>query len=151
MRSVILVLPALVLAATPAAAVDDFLKGKVYAPSDSDCATLEADGSLEESGYITSEGFQAYEFTCHFIDAKAMTDPRPGWFVDALCEMPGETYPDAVSLFPLDETTLQVTFLTDFARAEMAAANGSAGSEAISGDYVLCRNVTADALASPPE
>ncbi len=151
MRTAILVPAALVLAATPAAAMDDFLNGKVYAPSDADCATLEADGSLEESGYITSEGLQAYEFTCHFIDAKAMTDPRPGWFVDALCEMPGETYPDVVSLFPLDENTLQVTFLTDFVRAEMAAANGNAGDEGAPGQYVLCRNVTADTLAMPPE
>jgi len=151
MRTVVLVLPALILSAAPAAAIDDFLKGAVYAQSDADCATLEAEGGLEESGYITSDGLYAYEFTCHFIDAKAMTDPRPGWFVDALCEMPGETYPDVVSLFPLDENTLQVTFLTDFVRAEMAAANGNAGDEGPPGEFVLCPNVTADTLASPQE
>ncbi|MCP4381753.1 MAG: hypothetical protein GY798_10135 [Hyphomicrobiales bacterium] len=63
-----------------------------------------------------------------------MTEPRPGWFVGALCDTPGETHPAIVSILPLSAGVLQFTFMMDLVAAEQ-------GAPLPPGEYVLCEGV----------
>ncbi|MHA6692330.1 hypothetical protein [Devosia sp. A449] len=85
---------------------------KIYAASPELCQGLETEGlsAFEDpmaSVLSFTSGIQAMEFHCNFFDLKS----RKGsnfLFASAICEHPGEVYPDSFSITPYDETTIQV-------------------------------------------
>ncbi|WP_323014972.1 hypothetical protein [Devosia sp.] len=87
-------------------------QSRLYASSPELCLGLEADGLAAFEDPMASvlsftDGIQAMEFHCNFFDLKS----RGGsnfLFADAICEHPGEVYPDSFSITPYDETTIQV-------------------------------------------
>ena len=85
---------------------------RLYASSPEMCAALEADGltafeTFPDTVLSFSAGIQSMEFHCNFFDVKGRTGSNH-LFVSAICEHPGEIYPDSLAIAPYDETTIQV-------------------------------------------
>lgn len=105
---------ALVALATPALAQEDMVidRSKLYVSELGACAALEKGGmSAFEAldGLLLSfeDGIQSMEFHCGFYDIKSRAN-TPVLFVDAVCEAPGEVYPDTLAIAPYDDKTIQV-------------------------------------------
>lgn len=52
-------------------------------------------------------GIQSMEFDCRFFEVKERADSNQ-LFVDAVCSLPGEIYPDILAVTPWSETEIQV-------------------------------------------
>lgn len=96
------------------AAGQEFLidQSRLYASSPQLCVNLEADGLAAFEDPMASvlsftDGIQAMEFHCNFFDLKGRAGSN-FLFADAICEHPGEVYPDSFSITPYDETSIQV-------------------------------------------
>lgn len=102
---------------TGSALAQDIDQSKVYVSDPAACTALEEKGisAWEDVDFLALTfpgGIQAYEFHCDFFDVKQ----RKGnqfLFVDAVCEAPGEVYPDTLSISPWDETQIQVVSTYD--------------------------------------
>jgi hypothetical protein len=76
------------------------------------CAALEKKGldAFTDMDFLVldfARGIDGMEFTCRFYDLKT----RPGdtsLFVSAICQHPGEMYPDILAAAPYDERRVQV-------------------------------------------
>ena len=102
------------LLATPVMAQDDFRidRSKLYVSDPAACAALESKGvaAWEDVDFLAlsfPDGIESYEFHCDFFDVKSIKG-NDFLFVDAVCEAPGEVYPDTMSISPYTETTIQV-------------------------------------------
>lgn len=85
---------------------------KLYVTDPAACAALESRGvaAWEDVDFLALSfpgGIQSYEFHCNFFDVKSVKG-NDFLFVDAVCEAPGEVYPDTMSISPYTETTIQV-------------------------------------------
>ena len=105
--------------ALPALAQEDLKidQTKIYVSEPSGCEALEKQGldALMEGNFLTlsfAGGIQSIEFQCNFYDVKSRPN-TPLLFVDAVCELPGEVYPDILAIAPMGEDTIQVVSSND--------------------------------------
>lgn len=96
-------------------------RSKIYVSEPSACAALEksgVDAFMEESFLALSfnDGIQSMEFHCAFYDIKAKANSSQ-LFVDAICELPGQIYPDTLAISPWDDKTIQVVSSYDLTSA----------------------------------
>lgn len=90
---------------------------KLYVSDPAACKALEEQGvdAFGELDFLTltfDRGIEGMEFNCRFFDVKSQKGNR-FLFVDAVCEAPGEVYPDTLSISPWDETSIQVVSTYD--------------------------------------
>ncbi|MCW5720585.1 MAG: hypothetical protein KIS86_05530 [Devosia sp.] len=83
------------------------------------CAVLESKGieAFTELDFLAlsfEDGIQSMEFHCNFYDVKGRKGSTH-LFVDAICEAPGEVYPDILAITPYSETQIQVVSAFDAA------------------------------------
>ncbi len=120
---------------------------RLYASSPELCQGLETEGlsAFEDpSGTVLSfsSGIQSMEFHCNFFDIKSRAGSN-FLFVSAICEYPGEVYPDSLSITPYDENTIQVVSAHMYA-LEMAGFFDSSGGAEVSAAtiYHRCDNLS---------
>ena len=120
---------------------------RLYASSPEMCAALEADGlaafeKLPDTVLSFSAGIQSMEFHCNFFDVKGRAGSNH-MFVSAICEHPGEIYPDSLAIAPYDETTIQVVS-AQMNVLEMAGVFDSSEGEGVSAVtlYHRCDNLS---------
>lgn len=111
--------------AAPAMAQEDMRvdQTKIYVSDATACDLLEKKGidafmDLDFLALGFPKGIQSMEFQCNFFDIKSR-EGSSHLFVDAVCELPGELYPDTLAIAPYSETQIQVVSSSD---AAMAAA-----------------------------
>ena len=136
MRILALAAVAIVVASSPAAAADDFIKG-VYLQTEELCAqarkeTLQA---VIEAGNIilTASGLESIEYNCEFLQVTKATR-APAWLVHAVCQEPGYLFPDVLSIHEMTSSQLELVSVKP-ADPESGGGNG--------GTYVLCEGVAA--------
>lgn len=122
---------------------------KLYVSDPAACQALEekgVDALFEGDGFLIlsfDRGIEGMEFNCRFFDVKSQKGNR-FLFVDAVCELPGEVYPDTLSISPWDETQIQVVSTFD----SMLAMSGNSAStddpDAYTGStlYTRCDNLS---------
>ena len=105
---------ALVVLATPVVAQEDMVidQTRIYASDPAACAALETKGmdAFMDSDFLAlkfPDGIQSMEFQCNFYDIGSRPN-TPLLHVDAVCEAPGEVYPDTLAIAPYDDKTIQV-------------------------------------------
>ena len=115
----ILSLSGLVLAASPALAQEDLRidQTKLYVSDPKACGALEEKGidAWMETDFLSfsfEDGIQSMEFHCNFYDVKTR-EGSTHFFIDAICELPGEIYPDILAVTPYSETEIQVASSAD--------------------------------------
>lgn len=120
---------------------------RLYASSPQLCAALESEGlaAFEDPAATVlsfSSGIQAMEFHCNFFDIKSRAGSN-FLFVSAICEYPGEVYPDSFSITPYDENTIQVVS-AQMNALEMAGVFDSSEGEGVSAAaiYHRCDNLS---------
>lgn len=85
---------------------------KLYVTDPAACSAIEKKGvdawlDMDFLSLTFDGGIQSMEFHCNFFDVK--TRPNSNFsFVSAICEHPGELYPDSFAIAPYDENTIQV-------------------------------------------
>ncbi|SFV31124.1 hypothetical protein SAMN05216456_1239 [Devosia crocina] len=90
-------------------------------------SNAEACGLIEEKGIDAfmdldflvldfTKGIESMEFHCNFFDVKSR-EGSAHLFIDAICEIPGEIYPDILAVTPYSETEVQVASSADIAWA----------------------------------
>lgn len=111
--------------AAPAMAQEDMRvdQTKIYVSDATACDLLEKKGidafmDLDFLALGFPKGIQSMEFQCNFFDIKSR-EGSSHLFIDAVCELPGELYPDTLAIAPYSETQIQVVSSSD---AAMAAA-----------------------------
>ena len=99
---------------TPALAQEDVVidQTKIYASDPAACAAMESKGidAFMDSDFLAlkfPDGIQSMEFHCNFYDIKTRPN-TPLLHVDAVCEAPGELYPDTLAIAPYDDKSIQV-------------------------------------------
>jgi len=108
-RSLLLTL----LLAGPVVGQEDMVidQSKLYVSDPTACAALEHDGieALSSDYLVLSlpDGIQSNEFQCGFYDIKTRPN-TPLLHVQAVCEAPGEVYPDTLAIAPYDSERIQV-------------------------------------------
>jgi hypothetical protein len=138
----------LCLLAAPALAQEFVIdQSRLYASSPELCQGLEIDGLSAFEDPMASvlsfrDGIQAMEFNCNFFDLKGRTGSN-FLFASAICELPGEVYPDSFSITPYDETTIQVVS-AQMNALEMAGVFDSSEGEGVSAAtlYHRCDNLS---------
>ena len=115
----LLVIAGICLAAAPAIAQEDMVidQTKVYVTEPSACQALEKNGvdAWMDADFLSltfTGGIQSIEFHCNFYDIKSRPH-TPVLFVDAVCELPGQLYPDTLAIAPYSENTIQVVSTAD--------------------------------------
>ncbi|WDR05717.1 hypothetical protein PSQ90_15920 [Devosia rhodophyticola] len=114
------ILGALALAMLPGVALaqtDPVEQDRLYVSDPAACQLLETKGvsAFEDLDFTTlsfEQGIQSLEFHCNFFDVKT----KPGnafTLVSAVCETPGENYPDMFSIGRYNDDTIQVTSMSD--------------------------------------
>lgn len=95
-------------------------QSKLYVSDPAACQMLADKGvsAFDDADFLTlsfPDGIQGMEFHCAFFDVKSA--PDTGFlFVSAVCNLPGEVYPDTLSISPYDESTIQVVSTYDTMR-----------------------------------
>ncbi len=115
------VLVSLLVLTAPALAQEDLRidQTKVHVSDPAACDLLEAKGidafmDLDFLALGFPKGIQSMEFHCNFFDIKSR-EGSSHLFVDAICELPGELYPDTLAITPFSETQIQVVSSYDAA------------------------------------
>jgi hypothetical protein len=132
-----------------AAAAQEFTLDRtaLYVSDARACAALEEKGldawlNLDFLSLSFDSGIQSMEFHCNFFDVK--TRPNSNFsFVSAVCEYPGELYPDTFAIAPYDENTIQVVS-AHMNALEMAGVFDSSAGEGASAAtiYHRCHNLS---------
>lgn len=111
------------LLAAPAMAQEDLRidQSKIYVSDPAACGLLEQKGidAFMDSDFLAlgfPRGIQSMEFQCNFFDIKSR-EGSSYLFVNAVCELPGELYPDMLAIAPYSETEIQVVSSADAALA----------------------------------
>ncbi|HTM76961.1 MAG TPA: hypothetical protein VL133_04980 [Devosia sp.] len=92
-------------------------QSKLYVSEPAACQMLADKGvsAFDELDFLAlsfTDGIQGMEFHCSFFDVKSM--PTSSYlFVSAVCSLPGEIYPDTLSISPYEATTIQVVSTYD--------------------------------------
>ena len=132
----ILIMPAVVAGISPALAADDFIKG-VYLQTEELCAQAKKDGieAVADGGntVLSARGIESVEYNCEFVQVTKATR-APAWAVTAICQEPGNLFPDVLSVTQMSPTQIELVSV------KLAEAEGDAGGN--SGSYVLCDGVT---------
>lgn len=90
---------------------------KIYVSDAKACGLIEDKGidafmDLDFLALDFSQGIQSMEFHCNFFDVKGR-EGSTHLFIDAICELPGEIYPDILAVTPYSETEIQVASSAD--------------------------------------
>ena len=103
----------------PALAQEDLRidQTKIYVSDAKACGMIEDKGieafmDLDFLALDFSKGIQSMEFQCNFFDVKSRQGSSH-LFIDAICELPGEIYPDILAVTPYSETEIQVASSAD--------------------------------------
>lgn len=88
----------------------DFIKG-VYLQSEDLCAQARKNTlqTVIEAGntILTSRGIESIEYNCEFVTATKATR-APAWLVNAICQEPGNLFPDVLSLTQINDTQIDI-------------------------------------------
>jgi len=84
----------------------------IYVTDPLACEALETKGldawmDMDFLSLSFADGIQSMEFHCDFYDIKSRAN-SPTLFVDAVCQMPGELYPDIMAIAPNGEDSILV-------------------------------------------
>jgi len=114
-----LALSGVMLAAIPAFAQEDLSidQTRIYVSDAKACGMIENKGieAIKDLDFLAldfSKGIQSMEFQCNFFDVKSRKGSSH-LFIDAICELPGEIYPDILAVTPYSETEIQVASSAD--------------------------------------
>lgn len=114
-----LALVSLLALTAPAFAQEDLSidQTKIYVSDAKACGMIEDKGidafmDLDFLALDFSKGIQSMEFHCNFFDVKSRKGSTH-LFIDAICELPGEIYPDILAVTPYSETEIQVASSAD--------------------------------------
>lgn len=120
---------------------------KLYVTDPAACQKLEQKGAPETFGEMDllalsfKDGIQGMEFNCGFFDVKAKKG-NDFLFVDAVCEAPGEVYPDTMSISRYDDTSIQVVSTYDTTLAMSSGSSGQDGASTGTTIYHRCDNLS---------
>ena len=94
-------------------------QSKIYVSDAAACGLLEKKGidafmDLDFLALGFPKGIQSMEFQCGFFDVKGR-EGSTHLFVSAICEAPGELYPDTLAITPYSDTQIQVVSTYDAA------------------------------------
>lgn len=111
--------PLLILLTLPVAAQEDLRidRERLYVSDPAACQALEKKGvdAWMDTDFLSldfDDGIQSMEFHCNFYDVTAR-EGSTHLFIDAICELPGEIYPDILAVTPYSETQIQVVSQAD--------------------------------------
>lgn len=111
----------LALSAGTAMAQEDLRidQSKLYVSDPAACQLIEDKGidafmDLDFLSLTFARGIQSMEFQCNFFDVKSR-EGNNFLFVDAICELPGEVYPDTLAITPFSDSEIQVVSAYDTA------------------------------------
>lgn len=103
----------------PALAQEDLRidQDALYVTDPAACAALEEKGpdawmDLDFLSLTFGSGIQSMEFHCNFYEVKGR-EGSTHLFIDAICEAPGEVYPDILAVTPYTDTQIQVVSAYD--------------------------------------
>jgi len=105
-----------------AAQAADFISG-TYSTEDG-CQAMAKKEAQGEYLYLKASGVTGDQFQCDFLSVASRAS-KPGWVATALCQEPTISYPELVSIVPLEDGRLQV------AASQIADID-------VSGDYQKC-------------
>lgn len=95
----------MLVAASPASAAEDFIKG-VYLQTQELCAQAKKDTlqTLIDTGNVilSADGLQSVEYNCEFVQVTKATR-SPSWAVTAICQEPGFLFPDILSITQMND------------------------------------------------
>lgn len=122
---------------------------KLYVSDPAACEAVEKQGvdAWVDMDFLSLSfvgGIQSMEFHCNFYDIKSRPN-TPLLFVDAVCELPGELYPDILAIAPNGEDSIRVVSGAD-------TTLGLASSDAPPSDYPVGTTVyhRCDSLSEIP-
>lgn len=111
----------LMFATTSSEAQEDLRidQSKIYVSDPAGCDALKKKGfdgfvDLDFLALDFDQGIQSLEFLCDFFDVKSR-EGTTHLFVDAVCQRPGEIYPDILAIAPYAENRIQVVSAYDAA------------------------------------
>jgi hypothetical protein len=126
----------MLVAASPASAAEDFIKG-VYLQTQELCAQAKKDTlqTLIDTGNVvlSADGLQSVEYNCEFVQVTKATR-SPSWAVTAICQEPGFLFPDVLSITQMNATQIDIVSVRPTADEGEQAGNG--------GSYYLCEGVS---------
>jgi hypothetical protein len=128
--------PLLILLTLPVAAQEDLRidKERLYVSDPAACQALEKNGvdawmDMDFLSLTFDRGIQSMEFHCNFFDVQGR-EGSTHLFIDAICELPGEIYPDILAVTPYSETQIQVVSQADIMLSLSGAMEGAVPDEA---------------------
>ena len=128
--------PLLILATLPVAAQEDLRidQERLYVSDAAACQALERKGvdawmDMDFLSLTFDRGIQSMEFHCNFFDVTSR-EGSTHLFIDAICELPGEIYPDILAVTPYSETQIQVVSQADIMLSLSGAMEGAVPDEA---------------------
>lgn len=108
-----------------AAAQEDMVidQTKLYVTDPAACQAIEKHGvdawmNMDFTSLSFQDGIQSIEFHCNFYDVKSRPH-TPLLFIDAICELPGDLYPDIIAIAPHDAGSIRLVSSADNALALM--------------------------------
>ena len=126
----------LALVASPVMAQEDLRidRDRLYVSDPAACQALEKKGvdawmDMDFLSLTFDRGIQSMEFHCNFFDVTER-EGSTHLFIDAICELPGEIYPDILAVTPYSETEIQVVSQGDIMLSLSGAMEGADSAEA---------------------
>jgi hypothetical protein len=115
----ILISAALLLIAGVATAQEDMTidQTKLYVTDPKACQAVEKQGvdafmDMDFLSLTFPDGIQSMEFHCNFYDIRSRPN-TPVLLVQAVCEIPGDLYPDMLAIAPYDASAIRVSSSND--------------------------------------
>ena len=110
---------ALLLLALPALAQEDMVidQTKLYVTDPKACQAVQKQGvdafmNMDFLSLTFPGGIQSIEFHCNFYDIKSRPN-TPVLLAEAVCEIPGDLYPDLLAIAPHDANAIRVSSSND--------------------------------------
>ena len=126
---------ALALVASPVMAQEDLRidRDRLYVSDPAACQALEKKGvdawmDMDFLSLTFDRGIQSMEFHCNFFDVTER-EGSTHLFIDAICELPGEIYPDILAVTPYSDTQIQVVSQADIMLSLSGAMEGAVPAE----------------------
>lgn len=113
----------------------------VFVSDPQGCQWLEQDGAMAlfDNDFLAltrKDGIVANEYHCEFLDEKTTAD-GVAMVITALCEYPGEPFPDLISLREFDENSIMVSSMHNAAEDAANDVQGIRGAQI----YTRCSNL----------
>ena len=125
----------MLVAASPAPAAEDFIEG-VYLQSQELCAQAKKDSlqTVIEAGNVvlSARGLEGVEYNCEFLQITKAKN-APSWAVTAICQEPGNVFPDVLSVTQMNPTQIDLVSVRPVDDEGEQSGNG--------GSYFLCDGV----------